>query len=351
MQEPFGIASDLHFNRWSTFAGVDEEGINTRLNHILSALREGCARVAANKGHVVYLAGDLFHVRGSIAPSVLNPVLDCFREIIDDFGIAFRIIPGNHDLESNDSRRLTNACQALESLGCDVNTEPVFYADHSLYMIPWMPHLDDVRRALREGRAKHDARRAIIHAPINGVLYGIPDHGLDAAELDKYGYERIFAGHYHDHRDLGSSVTSIGALTHQTWSDVGTRAGFLVVDEHGVHRQWESDAPRFIDYDLDWDEADAEMNCDGNFVRVKLGAAAESEIQTVRQSILDAGALGCVVQATPQAAAVTRTGATVSSGARIEQSIEDWIKGAALGVDEGEVYKESLDVLAQIEEV
>lgn len=346
MNHRIAIASDLHFHAWSAFSTTNADGINSRLQYTLDDL-EATARRIGKSGRL-YLAGDLFHVRGSLAPSVLNAVIDRFQHIRSTYETDIRVIPGNHDLESKDSRRLTNACQALEQVGCRICTEPTFFEDDSLVMVPWMATLDEVRQALRDARNQYDAKRAIIHAPVNGVLMGIPDHGLDAAELEKYGYERIFAGHFHNHKVLGDgTVISIGALNHQTWGDVGTLAGAIVLQDDWTGAEHiASTAPEFIDFDLSWTPVEIESCCEGNYVRVKLASATELEIQQIRQGIIDAGALGVVVHAKPETTLVSRTNSTVKAGASISQSIQDWIAAAKLGVDEKAVFAECEDVLA-----
>ena len=61
------------------------------------------------------------------------------------------------------------------------------------------------------------------------VPYGalVPERRHDLAKL---GFRRVFAGHYHHHCSFeDGKVWSIGATTHQTASDIGTKAGFLLV--------------------------------------------------------------------------------------------------------------------------
>ena len=337
---PFGVCSDCHLHNWSAFSTVQPDGTNSRLNAILAEILQAAMNAKAAGGKRLYIAGDLFHVRGSVSPTVLNPAIDLFTTLADN-GIETRILTGNHDLESRDSEKLSSACETLRSVpGVKVVSEPMVYHDDKVVMIPWFDSMDRVRveieaviNQLHKANPGYNAipdYSLILHAPLNGVIAGIPDHGFYAAELAKHGFKHVFCGHYHAHKRFGGNVVSVGATTHQTWNDVNTLAGHLVVDDKLVSF-FESTAPKFIDYYLSWDDDTAAERCKNNFIRVRLGSATEEEIEMIRDHVLSLGALGCVVQAipTPKSAATART-ATVSAPTTRE-SVSDWIKANTSG--------------------
>lgn len=336
MTMPFGICSDTHLHNWSAFSSVNADGLNNRLAHILDEIATAALQVQANGGKRLYFAGDLFHVRGSVSPTVLNPAIDLFNKIAS-MGVQCRILTGNHDLESRDSEALSSACETLRTVqGVDVVSEPKLFADDKVAMIPWYDSMDRVRAEIETvvtelSGAEHEWT-LIIHAPVNGVIAGLPDHGFWAAELAKYGFKRVFSGHYHNYKAFPGNVYSVGASTHQTWNDVNTLAGFLIVDDKTV--SWiESGAPKFIDYNGSWDDDEAIEHCKGNYVRVRLGEATDEEVTFIRDHVMALGAAGCVVQAipTPKTAATARS-TTVSSALTTRQSISEWIKTNAAGV-------------------
>ena len=90
----YGIISDTHCHNWSTFATVGVDGVNTRLSIILKEIKRAAEEVKKAGGKRLFHAGDLFHVRGSVAPSVLNPTLKYFEQIIE-MGVEPVIICGN----------------------------------------------------------------------------------------------------------------------------------------------------------------------------------------------------------------------------------------------------------------
>jgi len=342
MTLPYGIVSDCHLHNWSAFSQITPDGLNTRLVHILDQIKLAALDTAKQSGKRLYITGDLFHVRGSVSPTVLNPAIGLFNAIWAEHGIETRILAGNHDLESRDSNVLSNACESLRMLeGVAVVSEPQMFADDKVVMVPWFDKLDDVRAHIKtfadgliaQGESL-SAWTLMLHAPINGVLIGLPDHGFYAKELEVLGFKRVFSGHYHNHKRFDGEVYSVGAATHQTWNDVGTGAGHLLVDDSGVAFV-ESKAPQFIDYDSAWDDDQAIERVAGNYVRVKLGQATDEEISLIRDHIDALGSKGVLVQAIPiPKSAATARSASVASASTVRQSINDWIKAnSTLGSD------------------
>ncbi len=354
--KPYGILSDLHFHSWSAFAETLPTGVNTRLELIMSAVRYACDRLRAAGGDTIFLAGDIFHKRGEVAPSVLNPVMDLFKELTAE-GFKFYAIPGNHDLEKNESERLGNSITALESCGVFVAHKPeVIWLEedvHAVVLFPWFSSvkdligsMTDVRQDLVEEGAPTDTEPfldAIIHAPIDGVLPHLPSHGLDASALNSTGFNRVFSGHYHNHKDMGDDVYSIGALTHQCWGDIGSRAGFLIVTDTEVE-QHETEHPKFVELTGEEREEDVESICKGNYVRVKAEFEKDSEIKEVRDGIEALGALGVTVIPVKKVTVTRGTPVTPGSSPSIEAGIKSYLdkRGAS-----AQVHAMALDVLSE----
>ncbi len=320
--KPYGLCADLHFHPWSAFATTNSEGLNGRLMFLLDEMNRMAMEVRKAGGDTIYAAGDIFHVRGSIAPLVLNPVKDCFKSIIDS-GINIVLVAGNHDAELKDVTRLSSAITALEDIGCVVINEPGRIGD--LVLVPWLKSVEELKKTLEDCEAD-ERTDLIIHAPIDDVIPGLPSHGLDADYLDKLGFRRVFAGHYHNHKDFGNGVYSIGALAHHTWSDVGSKAGFLIVSESEV-KWFKSHAPEFIEVTEGMDKETIEMLVDGNYVRAKLNTSRQSEVEEARSFLMDCGAKGVVILAQKEESAIKRTGsAIVKAGMTLDASVGDFIK-------------------------
>lgn len=321
MTRPYLILSDIHFNNWSAFSKTNEDGINSRLQIQIDEIKRAVRVLKEAGGDTILNAGDTFHVRGRVDTTVLNPVMDLFKWISKS-GVKIYSIPGNHDLAGKESDVIGNAANSLSGDRSIMADYITMVADRVI-MFPWRYSVDELRSDL-ESRA--DQRyTAIIHAPVNGVIMNIPDHGLDAEYLGNLGYKRVFSGHYHNHVDFGNGVYSIGATTHQTWSDVGSKAGFLLVSDEEV-RFMASHAPRFIDITSDMDDDEIPLLCDGNYVRAKLNVSKDSEVEDFRQWLMDCGAAGVSIHPVRDLGNVTRSGSTVESGASIQSSVAEFIK-------------------------
>lgn len=346
------ILADIHLHNWQQFATVNPTtGVNTRLDILLGEILRSAKEVQLAGGNQLIIAGDLFHVRGSIAPTVLNPTLEDFEAIIDN-GIEVIVIPGNHDLEGKDSSRVSSAVTALEKVGAKVITVPTLVGDS--LMVPWIESIDELKKILTNLSNLHLAGRAdidlVIHAPIDNVIPGLPAHGLDDVWLAKLGFRRVFSGHYHNHKDFGNGVYSIGALAHHTWSDPGSRAGFLIVDDTDV-RWMKSHAPEFVDIDADMDPLEVELKADRNFVRAKINKASTAEVEEARAWLIKSGALGVVINTVKEPTRARVAGATVKAGGSIESSIGDYIAASEFFDDDdrGAITAGAIAILGEID--
>lgn len=349
------VISDTHYHNFDQFS-VTENGINSRLAHIIAATREAFD-VALEKGATrVIHGGDCFHVRGKIIPSVLNPVMELYAEYTPKFSDGIYMIAGNHDLEGRDSEWISNASSALGGVGVQVITEPTMLGN--VVLLPWFNNLDDLRAELAKLEGAQDV---YMHGALNGVIKGIPDHGISYEELEKYDAKRFMFGHFHNHKvftlESGKQVVSIGALTHQNFGDIHSRDGFMIVSDDRLE-QHQTSAPKFVSIDMadiqdetDWIDAMGVAN--GNFVRLKADSLSNEESAVLRKEIREAGALGLTIVATPKEAFVTREGVVAQSettGAiTLESSVEGYIANANFKFAEA-VKQEALSVLAESQE-
>lgn len=354
MSKPYGIISDLHLFNWQAFSHVNEDKLNNRLVGLLAELVRCGEEIIKAGGDTLFCAGDLFHVRGSITPSVLNPTREAFRKL-KEMGVQVKMIPGNHDLEGKDSDIVGSAVNLLSEDGIVVVHEPKFFEYQRVIMLPWYDNLDTLRAQLADcsallketdGEMSYDV---IIHAPLNNVIVGLPDRGLTTEELLSYGFKRIFAGHYHNHKMLteGYKITSVGALAHHSWSDVGSKAGFLIVYDKEV-RWMKSHLPEFVDITPDMTEADAELAAEGNYVRAHIINNKMTTVETIRDWMIKSGAKGVIIK-TVKDAKITRdttSTATVSTAGTIQESIANYIK-SQFTVNQGLIDIECQKILAE----
>jgi len=344
----FTISSDHHCHKWSQFSKTNDDGVNSRLRVILDELLRQAEYTAQEdvSEPTMLLAGDLFHVRGSIDPEVLNPVIECFQKI-SDMGVKVYAIAGNHDLAGKFTSKLGNAMQALDQIeGFTAITEPTHFRcdGFQVFMVPWIEDLAELRAVLKKGANKGTI--AVIHAPVNGVIKGIPANGLTPKELGDLRYKAVFVGHYHNHKDFGNGVYSVGATTHQTWNDPDTAAGFIeMVKGHVVHHP--SEAPEFINIKMHSDLSDKVR---GAYCRIQLQNPTDDLLQETIDYLKSNGCAGFVDHSV-KTKEVTRKGQS-SAGTSTKVAVATYV---AKTLDTGEMSKkkiavEAIDILAEAEQ-
>ena len=327
---PYLLLSDLHCHAWSAFSKVGPNGVNSRLQITLNEIERAVDHLLTQTtGNLVIIAGDLFHERGKIAPEVFNPTYATIERCVAK-GAQFVMIPGNHDLAGKETTELGNAMQTLSALkGVQVITKPEFigYYGREIGLVPWVSSVKALKECCADlGSNLLDADKTdlIIHAGLNDVIMGL-DHGLDATEVASWGFDRVFAGHYHHHKVFpGNQVISIGATTQQTWGDIDTHAGFLIVDEASVTYH-ASHAPSFVQIDETTDLDDLALIADGNYVRVRGLELAAADMQQFRQELENCGALGVSMQS-PVQLVQARTGAVIKKTASLETSVATYVE-------------------------
>lgn len=329
MSKSYAVISDCHLHNWQAFSATGEDGINTRLQYLLDEVYRCAAYLFANhQGRTIVITGDVFHVRGSVAPSVFNPVRDMLRDLKKQ-GFEVYILAGNHDLEHKTSDTIGNAVQMLSDVATIVSA-PTRFDSQGFVMVPWIESIDELKTEL-EGRSRTSLDPPFdlfLHAPIDGVIKGLPDHGLSADWLAALGFKRVFSGHYHHHKDFGNGVYSVGALAHHTWSDVGTKAGFLIVTDEEV-KWYASHAPSFIDLTEADSKPEMELLADQNYVRAKVEEATTKSVEEMRSWLTKCGAKGVLIQSIkkPVSAREGVVSASVKGGASLEVSIAEFIAG------------------------
>lgn len=350
--KPYLLLSDIHAHLWSTFDQKTAEG-SARLQIILDEIQRAADELQRAGGEMIVIAGDIFHVRGKIEPSVFNPVARLFQELINT-GFTITAIPGNHDLESRDTTEIGNAFQSFNSMiGFDAVTQRKAISidsDNWIAFVPWQSTLDALRAEVKKFPTDRVNVDLVIHAGIDGVIAGMPEHGLSSAEVASWGFKRVFAGHYHNHKVMeDGKVISIGATTHQTWGDIGSKAGYLLVYPDRI-QYCASRAPSFVEVDETTDKDDLFSLVNGNYVRIRGLKLTDDEVKAWRKLLVEEyGARGVIFQVTREKVSVRAT-PVVSKALSLDASIAAYVD--TLGEEDAEAIKaDCQDILTTIRSV
>lgn len=351
--KPYGLMADLHAHLWDAFSTVGEDGVNSRVRGLCDEIERCAATTILAGGNLMFIAGDVFHVRGSVAPSVFNPVRKTLRSI-KARGVQIQIIPGNHDLTGKDaSEEIGSSVKMLSEEKILVIHEPV--SGNAVMQIPWCSNMALFRERLNAyvdkcKRVGIETRELdlICHTGIEGAIGGMPHgHALDPAEAASWGFKRVFSGHYHNHVSFeDGKVFSIGAPMHHTWGDVGTKAGFLIVHPDTV-QFFASHQPSFVVLTEDMLASESLMleACDGNYVRAKLNSTARKDFDATKAKLLAMGAKAVIIEAIPESTvAEKRAGASTKSITSLRTSVIDYVNEQGMSA---EVNAACLEVMTE----
>jgi DNA repair exonuclease SbcCD nuclease subunit len=285
---PYGIISDVHCHNWSAYSHYSSSGINSRLEQTLDAIETAAKKVLEQGGRDLIITGDLFHTRGSIKPTVLNPTIELFERLIAS-GLRVHGFDGNHDAEGIHVTPMGSSMYTLSKLkDFNVFYEPTI-VDEKFLFIPWTEKHHEVLDLTTKGSNLFSNLTIFCHVGMSGVLPGNFGDTLHPADFDKLDIKYVFSGHFHNHVSFNSRIYSVGALVHQTWGDVGSRAGYVIVSEDKVE-QFETDAPKFLDF-----EDDTTFSPYGNYVRIKDIELTEEESRDLVREIKQNGMADAVL--------------------------------------------------------
>lgn len=290
------------------------------------------------------IAGDLFHVRGSIKPSVFNKVFDFFNRNEQN---DYVILAGNHDLETKDSTDATSALTPLHELtNVYVVNKPMSL---DTCYIPWVEsiQIDDIKNISSRFGLEHYTKEndLILHAPVSGVFDHIPD-GLSPDELAKLPFRRVFSGHFHSYKQLNEKVYSIGSIAQFTFGDKDNKTGFLIVYPDKVFHV-ETGQPKFKEMNLTSLKGFDYTKIDNTYLKVNLDAhLPQDKLETLRSALIKKGAKGVIFQTVRQNQQRSEED-SVKAGASLEVSVSQYID-TLKDVPQG-LTKNCLRILSELE--
>lgn len=358
MSRPILIFSDPHYHDFSQFSTINAKGLNSRLADTLRATAEAYKNANSLGAYTAICCGDIFHVRGKVKPSVLNPTSQTFQTLHDRMAFRTHAISGNHDLETDKSSDLTSAITTLRNIeGFAVHSDMVAHSllderNVMVTFVPWEPDLKKLRALIKAGPTRNDKPTAlVIHAPMNGVISGLPDHGLTVDDFKDCGFDKVFIGHYHNHKrfQVGKTeVISVGALTHQNFGDVEHKAGYLLwYPDTGEVKHFTTNAPRFMHVEADRVGDLIPSAAADNYIKVVNGVfESDAEIQAIKDELILKGAKAVVVEGVTKRPAVTRGSTSSTAAPTIHSILGDYVKRTYPGDDA--VLAEAMDILNEV---
>lgn len=292
MKKPLGFIADIHAHAYKNHSYTLPDGINSRLKVILDATYNAALKLKEVGGETLFIAGDVFHVRGSIKPSVFNAFADTLAQI-GNLGIKVVIIPGNHDMEN-----LNNGATAVDTLQ-SINGVTVYKSPAASCIDGWnvvlFPYINSTEAFKEEVKKVCWSVDVIVcHQGIDNFKpnAAMPDCGVTAQWLIDNTKAKVFAGHYHHSRNY-QSIVSIGAIAQHDFSSEGENRGMWFLYPDGNREFFPILSPRFITIDATGRKIPKTEDVSGNYVRILAKTIATAN--KVRDVVESAGAASVVV--------------------------------------------------------
>lgn len=291
MSFKIAILSDPHFHDYKRHSHL-VGGVNSRLLDVCQAVKD-CFAIAEEAGcKTLLVAGDVFHVRGSVKTVVMDHALEVFSSALKKHGLTTYIIPGNHDMDDRLGER-----HALSALGYVPGVNVLGFGTYnveglSLGAIPYKPTTDEFFRAYDEiMRDKPEA--LMIHQGIDEVrpAVTIPETGISVVSFNC----KVVAGHYHKPMCF-ENVLSVGSPLQHNFGDEGQDRGCWIFDgnKYTFHKV---KSPKFITVNIE-DLKDTDV--EGKIIRV----ITDDERRIPDSSAITKGAYSCIMEVEKKAPTV-----------------------------------------------
>ena len=289
------IMADLHFHAFKQFASrVD--GDNSRFLEIIEAFSNAVEMAAEQECTALLIAGDVFHARGALRPSVFNRVFFEIAEAAGDMQVL--IIPGNHDMENyrggstavDTLHEMENVTVAKEpSCQVIVGTRSGSVRNLSVGCVPYIHDHEEfiVEAAKLVNATKPEAM--LIHQGIDDFADpGVPGTGLTIKRIREFFDGPVFCGHYHG-PEMIENVFCVGSLVQHSFGDTSERGFWIYDTDTKAAKHVVVPGPRFLTVSS-VKEAKAASGC---YVRVMVDTLAKAD--KISNAAFEAGAKGVTV--------------------------------------------------------
>ena len=289
------IMADLHFHAFKQFASrVD--GDNSRFLEIIEAFSNAVEMAAEQECTALLIAGDVFHARGALRPSVFNRVFFEIAEAAD--GMQVLVIPGNHDMENyrggstavDTLHEVENVIVAKEP-SCPVIVGTRSGIVHSL-SVGCVPYIHDHEEFIVEAAKLVNATKPeamLIHQGIDDFAFpGMPETGLTIKRIREFFDGPVFCGHYHG-PEMIDNVFCVGSLVQHSFGDTSERGFWIYDTDTNAAKHVVVPGPRFLTVS----SVKEAKGASGRYVRVMADTLAKAD--KISSAAFDAGGKGVTV--------------------------------------------------------
>lgn len=186
----------------------------------------------------IFQLGDSWDTRRNCNFKTLNFAYENLFDRIEDLGLHYHTVIGNHDIFYKETLDITSSDLLLrnyKSVTIYDKPQTIEFDGIKFDMIPWI--CNDNAEQCFEYIKNSNSDYCIGHFAINEFpMLGnnLFDGGINHDIFDHYIH--VFSGHFHN-RSQKYNITYVGVPYQLTWSDAMTKNGFIVFDTET--RSWE----------------------------------------------------------------------------------------------------------------
>jgi len=290
------VVSDPHFHNHKVHS-FNKEGVNSRLYFIEQAW-DNAVEVGKLKGcSLMLVAGDIFHIRGFIKPSVFNRVVNLIARTAEIFPVI--IIPGNHDQESYQvGESAIDSLSYVKDVYVIKKPSALTVRGIRILGIPYIHEIEDFKLTFLSLKTEFSESESsdifLIHQGIDDFCFGrYPETGLTSEALRSVFSGFIVAGHYHTPgKDESGRIIQSGSLVQDNFGDSGARGCWILDTKKQTSQFIEIESPRFLT--ITDGKAKSVSEVKDNYVRII--HKSPSTAKKIRDKCIKEGALSVVVQ-------------------------------------------------------
>lgn len=179
--------------------------------------------------HIIH-AGDLVDRRKYININTARALREDFLDPIEDRGIWFDIIAGNHDTYYKNTNGINSLQELVRGERQNWYSNPFerIYDNTTILLLPWI--CDDNREISLDIIRRSNAKICVGHLELEGYEMYKGTVSLSGDDPVLFGsFDAVYSGHFH-HKSSRSNIHYLGSHGQFTWSDFDDIRGFHVLD-------------------------------------------------------------------------------------------------------------------------
>lgn len=224
------LSTDYHLSFSAQLDNINNEGLSTRLQEILTSIRWTADVGTANHADAFIALGDIFDRPEKIPTKEGQHILDTFKYIRSKFPKNTLFMAGNHDQISRDYNIL-ELFASKDTLSVISKPTILDLDDKSrLFFLPYIREVDEIYAAIEELTKFDCPKKKYLFGHFWDTSTIAMDPGsVDLSKINSKFFDRIFLGHFHvPTKNLKEKVIYLGTLLNKKFNETGPKGCWIL---------------------------------------------------------------------------------------------------------------------------